>query len=216
MSLPPAIHSLPTDVIHVTSWSDPVLERHGHDARSTYVEHFWLPILGPTTTLFLRHVAHRFDPAPEGFDLVLPDTARSLGLGQAGGRNTPFLRAVARAAKFRLVRLVGHDTLAVHQRLPPLTRTQLDRLPPSVQAIHQEWIAEAQRQPDVEQLRRRARRLALSLVEIGETDEQVERQLHRWQFHPALAHEALRWAHERRRQPTVDNVAPATGRPVPA
>ncbi len=214
MSLPPSIHALPTDRIRISSWSDPLLDQHGHDARSAYVEQFWLPILGPTTTLFLRHVAHRLDESPDGFDLPLVDTAGSLGLGLAGGRNTPFLRAIARAAKFKLARHVGHDTLAVHPRIPPLTRVQLERLPDHVRDQHQAWQAEAQRRPDVEQLHRRARRLALSLLEIGETDEQVERQLHRWQFHPALAHEALRWAHERRRVEPVPPTRATT--PAPA
>ena len=71
MSLPPSIHALPTDRIRISSWSDPLLDQHGHDARSAYVEQFWLPILGPTTTLFLRHVAHRLDESPDGFDLPL-------------------------------------------------------------------------------------------------------------------------------------------------
>ena len=197
MSLPPAICALPTDHIRITSWDDPLLDQHGHDARSTYVEQFWLPILGPTTTLFLRHVAHRLEQSPAGFDLPVANTAGALGLGVAGGRNTPFLRAISRAAKFKLVRHLGHDALAAHPRLPPLTRVQLERLPDHLRTQHHRWLQESRPHPDVEQLRRRARRLALSLLEIGESDQQVEAQLHRWQFHPALAHEALRWAHER-------------------
>src|SRR5690606_5961751 len=70
---------------------------------------------------------------------------------------------------------------------------------------------EARRTPDVEQQRRRARRLALSLLELGETDEQVEQQLHRWKIHPALAHDALRWAHDRRRHAAAGATLP--GRP---
>ena len=41
----------------------------------------------------------------------------------------------------------------------------------------------------------RARRLALSLVESGEGYDDAERQLHRWKFHPAVAHDAVKWAH---------------------
>lgn len=50
VSLPPSIHALPTDRIRISSWSDPLLDQHGHDARSAYVEQFWLPILGPTSS----------------------------------------------------------------------------------------------------------------------------------------------------------------------
>jgi hypothetical protein len=34
-------------------------------------------------------------------------------------------------------------------------------------------------------MRNRSRRLALSLLELGEDLEATERQLHRWRFHPA-------------------------------
>lgn len=197
MSLPPLSETLPTDVIRITPWSDPVLDQLGHDARSTYVERFWLPILGPTTTLFLRRVAHELDRHPDGFDLPVVDTASAMGLGVSGGRNAPFLRGMARAAKFKLARPMGHDTLAVQAKLPPLTRVQIERLPAHVRDEHAVWQDESRRSPDVEAARRRARRLALSLVELGETDQQVEHQLHRWKIHPALAHDALRWAHER-------------------
>jgi hypothetical protein len=33
----------------VEPWHDPVIDEVGHDPRSTYVETFWLPVLGPTT-----------------------------------------------------------------------------------------------------------------------------------------------------------------------
>ena len=43
----------------------------------------------------------------------------------------------------------------------------------------------------------RARRLALSLLELGEDIEGAERQLHRWRFHPLVAREATAWAWKR-------------------
>ena len=46
----------------------------------------------------------------------------------------------------------------------------------------------------VEDLRRRCRALALSLVHLGEDPETAEVQLHRWHFHPAMAHESVTWA----------------------
>jgi hypothetical protein len=32
------------------------------------------------------------------------------------------------------------------------------------------------------------------MIQLGEDNQSVERQLHRWRFHPAIAHEAIRWA----------------------
>jgi hypothetical protein len=57
----------------------------------------------------------------------------------------------------------------------------------------------------VEQLKERARGLALSLLELGEAPEATERQLHRWRLHPAIAHEAVGWA---RRHRSVSGAVP--------
>ena len=34
----------------IRPWPDPVIDAVGHDPRSSYVEHFWLGVLGPSTT----------------------------------------------------------------------------------------------------------------------------------------------------------------------
>ena len=202
--LPDLDHTLPTDQLRITPWLDPVIDLVGHDLRSPYVERFWLPILGPTTTFLLRRIAASFDERPDGFDLPLLDTAAALGLGTKGGRNSPFLRAVDRAATFKISRAVAPGVLEVRRRLAPLTRAQVIRLPAPLQDEHATWQEQALRTPDVETQRRRARRLALSLLELGEPTEAVEQQLHRWRIHPALAYEGLQWALERRRTIPAD------------
>lgn len=205
----------PTDYLRITAWPDPVIDSLGHDVRSTYVERFWLPILGPSTTFLLRRLATGLDAEPEGFDLPLVDTAHALGLGTRGGRNAPFLRAIARAGTFHLAQPCGPGGLAVRRRLQPLTRVQVERLPAAIRSEHDAWMQAAERSPSLEQQRRRARRLALALVELGESTESVEHQLHRWQIHPALAHEALRWARERATGPAASPL-PHTPLPEPA
>ena len=57
-----------------------------------------------------------------------------------------------------------------------------------------------QRAAPVELARRRARRVALTLLAQGEPIDTVERALHSGGFHPALAHEAVRWARDRKRE----------------
>ncbi len=52
----------------------------------------------------------------------------------------------------------------------------------------------------MELARRRARRVALMLLAQGETLDTVERALHVAGFHPALAHEAVRWARDRQHE----------------
>jgi hypothetical protein len=182
-------------VLEIRPWADPVVDELGHDPRSHYVEHYWLGILGPSTTLLLRHLASGFDSAPDGFTINLADTARSLGLGVRSGRNTPFLRAIDRSCQFGMARR-HREVMEVRRRLPPLTRLHLARLPDCLQLEHMAWQEEALRAPRADEQRRRARRLALGLYQLGEDTTTVELQLHEWQFHPAMAYDAVRWAQQ--------------------
>ena len=207
MSLPPIDDPLLIAALRVTPWPDPLIDRLGHDPRSPYVEQFWLGILGPSTTWLMRRLAAGLDEAPEGYDLPLADTAKALGLGTKGGKHSPFVRALGRACQFKLAQVCGGDGLAVRRKLPPLTAHQVRRLPAPLQDRHQAWQDAELRVPDPEQRRRRARSLALSLLEVGESEAATEQQLHRWQFHPAMAHEALAWARQR-----VEPGAPARER----
>jgi hypothetical protein len=88
-----------TDELLVRPWTDEVIDSLGFDPRSPYVERFWLGVLGPSTTWLLRRVAAAFDESPDGFYLPLGETARALGLGDRGGRHSPFLRTVNRMDK---------------------------------------------------------------------------------------------------------------------
>jgi hypothetical protein len=191
-------------VLTIRPWDDPLLDRFGHDPRSPYVERFWLAILGPSATWMLRAFAHRFDTEPEGFTIDLRDTARSLGIGARRGANGALYRTLERILAFGFARYADESTLLVRRRMGPLNRRQQQRLPASLQREHEQWVAThpAGTAPTADDVRRRARALALSLVELGEDLDATEQQLHRWRFHPALAFEATRWAaavHEHRR-----------------
>jgi len=190
-----AVHD-PPETLTVRPWPDSVLDQIGHDPRSPYVERFWLGVLGPSSVVFLRRIASELEANPAGFELALADTAKTLGLGLRGGRNSPFLRTINRCAQFRLVHLEDSGRLLLARRkLPPLSRGQVLRLPEPLQFQHREWQEDPAQQD--ERMRVRARRLALSLVELGEDVEGTERQLHRWRFHPLIAREATAWAWRR-------------------
>ena len=191
----------PVDSMTVVPWPDAVIDAVGHHPCSPYVETFWLPVLGPSTTFLLRHLVTTLEAAApdlDGIELPLAMTARRLGLGDKGGRHGPFLRSIARLVQFELAELVdGGETLAVRRRVPPLNRRQVLRLPELLQAAHVRWQEEQLRTPPVEQLRRRSRQLALTYLETGLDMEDTERQLLRLNYHPAMAYESTRWAVER-------------------
>jgi hypothetical protein len=210
--------------LRVLPWHDAPVEALGHDPRSCYVERFWLPLLGPSTVFLLRLLATALDAAPEGCELGLAETARRLGLGERSGRNAPVVRTLARCVDFEMARPAGSRTLAVRRRMPPLADRQLGRLGTPLLDEHARWVeaggalgpldgsgassgewdapwaggppvgAPPPEAPGVAALRERGRRLALSLLRLGEDREATERQLVRWRYHPALARECSTWA----------------------
>ncbi len=181
--------------IRVTPWPDPVLDVIGHDPRSWYAETFWLPTLGPTALLLLRHLADRFEVDPAGVELPVADTAAALGLGPRDGQHSPLMRSLVRLQQFELACRETDAAIAVRRTLPPVHRRHVRRLPAALQARHAEWTADQATAP-VDLARRRARRFALTLRAQGEQFDAIERALHTGGFHPALANEAIRWARE--------------------
>ncbi len=181
--------------IRVTPWPDSVIDVIGHDPRSWYAETFWLPTLGPTALLLLRHLADRFEIDPSGVELPVADTAAALGLGPRDGEHSPLVRSINRLQQFELACRENDETIAVRRALPPVHRRHVRRLPVALQARHAEWVEQQSNGP-LDIARRRSRRFALTLLAQGEPLDAVERALHAGGFHPALAHEAVRWARE--------------------
>jgi len=197
MSLAPAPVIPATGTLKLSPWPDPVIDRLGFDPRSAYVETYWLGTLGPSTTWLLRRLATGLEAAPDGFELDLPTCARELGLGDKGGRHSPFARSLARLVQFEIARWQPSDgTLEVRRRVPPLNRRQVMHLPETLQMRHNAWQESLLGAPPAEAIRRRCRELARVLLQTGEERENAERQLQRWGYHPALCYESTAWAAE--------------------
>jgi hypothetical protein len=190
MSLTNEAPALPTS-IWVEVWTDELTDRLGHDPRSHYVEVFWLGVLGPSTTWLIRRLATELEASPGGFELRTDEMAREIGLGSKGGRNSVFGRSIERACQFGVARREGDHQLYARRMIPPLSDRSVERLPERLRRIHSDWTAAADHQPT------RARRLALTLFELGDPFDEVERQLHIWGIHPAAAYQGTLWAHGR-------------------
>ena len=197
-SMREATPTFPISSLTVRAWTDPVIDAVGHSVHSPYVERFWLGLLGPSSTWLLRRLVARLDESPEGYELDLALTATELGLGARSGRHSPFLRSIDRCCRFGAAHQVDPSTLRVRRKLPPLTRAQLARLPIALQEAHAAWTDPPGPALPVDELRERARGLALSLLALGEDHESTERQLHTWRLHPAIAHDAVSWAVQHR------------------
>ena len=69
ISLPP-----PRPKLRVEPWHDALIDEVGYDPRSDYVEAFWLPVLGPSTT-WLAEALH--DPARGPRPMASSSTSRT-------------------------------------------------------------------------------------------------------------------------------------------
>lgn len=182
------------DRLSVLPWLDPAQDETGHDPRSAYVETFWLPILGPSTTLLLRRLADEFEDQPEGFELDAVSLSAEIGLGPRMGRSGAFARTLDRCVKFNMVQMTG-DVMYVRRKIPRVGHRQLAKLSDRLQALHASWTIDptddgAQRRTELV----RAAHLARTLLALGESNHDAERQLHQWHFHPSIAWHAVQWA----------------------
>jgi len=123
----------------ITPWIDPVVDESGYDPRSRYVETYWLGVLGPTATWLVRRLVAGLEQAPDGYELDLRATARSMGLGFHPGRNSPFARSLDRCVMFGVAHHTGNG-LAVRRRLPPVSLRHLKRMPDELRADHDRWV----------------------------------------------------------------------------
>jgi hypothetical protein len=176
----------------------------GFDARSRYVERFWLPVLGPTATWLVRRLADLLEDDTEGARLDLAETARSFGLEWSGGDHSPLRRGLGRCVNYGLARWSGPELLAVRTRMPVVWRRLLLRLPETLQAEHRDWLAETAVSDPSARRRRQAKLVALDLAELGVDDAGIERHLLRRGVHPAVAFEAARWAWSNKEEGLAD------------
>jgi hypothetical protein len=197
----------------IKPWPDPLLDTLGHDPRSLYVETFWLPTLGPTSVLLLRHLATKFDESPAGIELAVADTSQALGLGQRDGNSSPILRTLTRLSQFDLACDDGRGTVAVRRNLPPINRRHVRRLPGHLQTAHAEWAEAKLAEAPLATARRRARQVAFTLLEQGDDPDHVERVLYATGFHPSVCHDAARWAYQRHRD-AMEAATAATTEPA--
>jgi hypothetical protein len=182
----PAPDFTPTEpTLMVVPWHDPVVDDVGFDVRSTYVELFWLNILGPSATWALRRLVHGLDRYPLGYELDLGETANELGLSYSTATSSTFVRALQRCILFGVSQPIA-DGLAVRRRLPPVAARHLARMPAGLQQQHRSWTV---RQTTLEDLERGIT-LAQAMVAVGDDRDALERQLLAVGVSPAAAVEA--------------------------
>lgn len=117
----------------ITAWVTP---GDAHDATSPYVEEFWLPVLGPTGFVALRHLARLVADAPGGVHVDVADLSARLGVGRRDGAHARLRRTLTRLERFGLVAWRGPQEIAVRPRVPWLPPRHERRLPDSLRVKH--------------------------------------------------------------------------------
>lgn len=124
------------DPITIVAWRDVAAEQlNGHPVLSDYTERYWLPLLGPTALVALRHMARWLRIRPE-FPLPLARLSAELGLGHGVAPNSPVVKTLHRLARFNMAR-VEDDRFAVRLSVPTLGSRSLARLPEHLRSIHE-------------------------------------------------------------------------------
>ncbi len=176
-------------VAHVLPLGDGAPADAHVDPRSEYAERFWLPTIGPSALWLLRHFAARFDAEPEGFTFDIESTSHALGIRSGTGRNATFVRTMHRIVSFGLGAEFDDQTLMIRVRLPLLHGGHVARLPKSLQRQHGEHLR--RRRGQLHETNRRARDVARTLLELGDSADVVRRQLIAWGVDAQVAVDAL-------------------------
>jgi len=193
-----------TGRLAIRRWLEPPINGPGVDPRSTYVDHYWTPLVGPVATSAARLLMRMIGQDLGRIDVSFEDLA--VGLGLIG----PDLRLEVEAAIARLTvaGIVTRDvdgTLLIRSELPYLSQDQVDHLPAALQVAHGASFAlRADATPGTppSPLAPNARLLSLAATidEILTNLELTPRQLaYRWQHVVRLAEESrdeaiLDWA----------------------
>lgn len=115
------------------------------DLNHSYVEMFWLPVIGPTSTLFLRFVGRNV--SLESFKLFDPsEIAVCLGVNGGTGRHSPISKTISRLAYFELVcvdSVVGDTDLrvTVPLKVPQVPPRRQIQWPEYLRILHSRAVA---------------------------------------------------------------------------
>lgn len=178
------------ELLTVLPWTPDDPTAGGHDPRSSYVEDYWLGVLGPSATWLIRRFAAGFDHDPDGFVVPAGEVASEIGLGRGTGASSPFTRTLHRLEVFNLARVSG-ETVQVRRRIPELSRRQITRLPEHLGRAHEHRRRDERTGGEAHC--RRARRLAEILAETGDAAEVISGRLQMWRIDPTVA---VRAAHD--------------------
>ncbi|MGQ0678326.1 MAG: hypothetical protein ACT4OM_01475 [Actinomycetota bacterium] len=134
--------SLPS-TLTIVAWHDSVIDALGVEPDSPYLEHLWLPVIGPSAAWTYRRLAIRLR-AQDPHTVEVESLAQAMGLGTGTGVHSPMVRTLGRLVRFGLASHESEDTLGVRLRAPWLNERAVRRLSPQLQRAHVILLAKHQ------------------------------------------------------------------------
>ncbi len=110
--------------------------RHTNLYQTNKRQKWWLPILGPTSTLLAYLLARHATYGETTWDTH--ELARTVGLGTNRAR---LWESLERLAHFYIATFVSTDVIAVRLELPALTSHQVDVLPAALADSYRQRLA---------------------------------------------------------------------------
>lgn len=112
------------------------IDVRGEPVTGRYFERYWLPVVGPTGTVLMRHLATELDRS-DPYRILGHELAQMIGLGEETKRLRTTLQRLG-----RLGLLVPEEEgrWAVRLTVTPLTAEQVRRLPPALAEQHRQMV----------------------------------------------------------------------------
>jgi len=117
---------------------------HGWPLGSSFVEEFWLPVMGPSSVAVLRWLDRRAEQYQRATTVDLAELALAIGLGASTSKHSPIVRTLDRLMRFDAARIDAIDdaapVLSVFTHLLTVPARLVARLPYGVQVEHRRAV----------------------------------------------------------------------------
>jgi hypothetical protein len=112
-------------------WSQTHFDRWGSEPRSTYVERFWLPVVGPSSLVLARDIAAGFESSNGAYSVSASHQAAAIGVSES-----QLHRVLDRLVQFGLAKHVDPNTVALRTAWPVIGTGAIRQLTPPLRQQH--------------------------------------------------------------------------------
>ncbi len=128
------------NILKISFWQNGCDKQNAFYYRSTYIEKFWLSILGPSATWILRLLLDEIKTNDPITVMTSNYIASQVGLSDNTSKNSPLCRSIRRLLDFRIAKQIKEGHLVISKYIPPLSTRQTLKLPSSMLELHKKYL----------------------------------------------------------------------------